>query len=120
MYGSELLIENRSGRAMSYFVRRREPETNSVESVYAGSRRRRSADPAADHIEFQVDLALGESTLLRLLFKPAEDVAQARQNLAHSAKIVLRRYLSEARDNYLMPAKAEWPLSPSEQDTKLR
>jgi hypothetical protein len=105
MYGSELLIENRSGRAMSYFVRRRERETNSVESVYAGSRCV-PWNSAGDHMEFKLDLAPGESTLLRLLFKPAEDVAQARQNLAHSAKIVLRRYLSEARDNYLMPAKA--------------
>ena len=105
MYGSELLIENRSGRAMSYFVRHRERETNSVESVYAGSRCV-PWNSAGDHIEFKVDVAPGVSTLLRLLFKPAEDVAQARQNLAHSAKIVLRRYLSEARDNYLMPAKA--------------
>ena len=105
MYGSELLIENRSGRTMSYFVRRRERETNSVESLYAGSRCV-PWNSAGDHIEFKVDLAPGESTSLRLLFKPAEDLAQARQNLAHSAKIVLRRYLSEARDNYLMPAKA--------------
>jgi hypothetical protein len=28
------------------------------------------------------------------------------QNFAHSAKTMLRRYLSEARDNYLAPAKA--------------
>jgi hypothetical protein len=105
MYGSELLIENRLGRATSYFVRRRERETNSVESVYAGSRCV-PWNSAGDYIAFKVDLAPGESTLLRLLFKPAEDVAQAHQNLGHSAKILLRRYLSEARDNYLMPAKA--------------
>ena len=105
MYGSELLIENRSQRAKSYLIRRREHDSNSIESVYAESR----CVPwncAGDHIEFKVDLSPDESTLLRLLFKPAEDVAQARQNLAQSAKIVLRRYLSEARDNYLMPAKA--------------
>jgi hypothetical protein len=105
MYGTELLIENHSGRAMSYFVRRRERDSNSIESLYAGSR----CVPwksAGDHIEFKVDLVSGESTLLRLVFKPADHVARRRQNLAHSAKIVLRRYLSEARDNYLMPAKA--------------
>ena len=105
MYGSELLIENRSGRAMSYFVRRREHEPNSIESLHAGSRCV-PWDPAGDHIEFKVDLAPGENTLLRLLFKAADDVAHKRQDLAHSAKTVLRRYLSEARDNYLMPAKA--------------
>ena len=105
MYGSELLIENRSGRAMSYFVHRREREPQRIESLYAGSRRL-AWNAAADHIEFKVDLAPGESALLRLVFKAAENVAHERQNFAHSAKTVLRRYLSEARDNYLMPAKA--------------
>ena len=70
-----------------------------------------SWNSAGDHIEFKVDLAPGESTLLRLLFKPAEDVAQERQNLAHSAKTVLRRYLSEARDNYSCLQRREWPPS---------
>ncbi len=105
MYGSELLIENRSGRAISYFVRRREREPDSIESVYMGSHRV-PWNSAGDRIEFKVDLAPGESALLRLLFKGGEEVAHGRQNLAHSAQIVLRRYLSEARDNYLMPAKA--------------
>jgi hypothetical protein len=105
MYGSELLIENRSGRATSYFVRHRERETNTIETVYAGSRRV-PWNFSGDHIEFEVDLPPGESMLLRLLFKAAEGVAHGRHNLAHSAKTLLRRYLSEARDNYLMPAKA--------------
>jgi hypothetical protein len=105
MYGSELLIENRSGRTMSYFVHRRESAPHSIASVYAGSRRV-PWNSAGDRIEFKVNLPPGESTLLRLVFKPAEDVVQGRQNLAYSAKTVLRRYLSEARDNYLMPAKA--------------
>ena len=105
MYGSELLIENRSDRAMSYFVRRREREPQRIASLYAGSCRL-PWNAAGDHIEFKVDLASGESALLKLVFKAAEDVAHERQNFAHSAKIVLRRYLSEARDNYLMPAKA--------------
>lgn len=105
MYGSELLIENHSGRVMSYFVRRCEREPKRIESLYAGSRRL-PWNAAGDHIEFKVDLASGESALLRLLFKAAENVAHERQNFAHSAKTLLRRYLSEARDNYLMPAKA--------------
>ena len=105
MYGSELLIENRSGRAMSYFVRRREHEPNSIESLHAGSRCV-PWDSAGDHIEFKVDLAPGESTVLRLLFKAADDVAHERQDLAHGAKTVLRRYLSELCDNDLIPAKA--------------
>jgi hypothetical protein len=105
MYGSELLIENRSGRTMGYSVRRRESDAHTIESVYAGSRRVQW-NSGGDYIEFTLDLACGESTLLRLLFKPAKDVRNGGHNFAHSAKTVLRRYLSEARDNYLMPAKA--------------
>jgi hypothetical protein len=105
MYGSELLIENRSDRTMSYFVRRREREPNSIESLYAGSHRV-SWNSAGDYIEFKVDLAPGESTLLTLRFKAAGDAAYSGENLAYAAKTMLRRYLSEARDNYLAPAKA--------------
>ncbi len=105
MYGSELLIENGSDRAMSYSVGHREWDPHTIESVYAGSRRVQW-NSGGDHIEFKLDLAPGESMLLRLVFKPAKDVVHGRHNFAHSAKTVLRRYLSEARDNYLMPAKA--------------
>jgi hypothetical protein len=105
MYGSELLIENRSDQAMSYFVRRREHEPNSIESLYAGSRPV-SWNSAGDYIKFKVDLPAGESALLTLLFKAAKGVAHSEQNLAQSAKTLLRRYLSEMRDNYLVPAKA--------------
>src|SRR6266480_767230 len=105
MYGSELLIENRSDRTKSYFIRRREHEPKSIESLHAGSRRV-SWDSAGDYIECEVNLAPGESTLLTLRFKAAEDSAHSTQNLAYTAKTMLRRYLSEARDNYLEPAKA--------------
>jgi hypothetical protein len=105
MYGSELLIENRSGRAISYFVRRREHAPHNIEGVYAGSHRV-SWKSAGDGIEFNVEVAPGDSTLVKLVFKAAQKVAHARHGFASTAKIVLRRYLSEARDNYLMPAKA--------------
>jgi hypothetical protein len=105
MYGSELLIENPSNRARTYFVRRREPEPNSIESLYAGSRPV-SWNSAGDHIAFKVELAPRENISVTLFFRSAENLPQSRQNLAQTAKIMLRRYLSEARDNYLMPTKA--------------
>jgi len=105
MYGSELLIENRSERAKSYFIRRREHEPKSIESLHAGSLQV-SWDSAGDYIECEVNLAPGESTLLTLHFKVAEDSSHSTQNLTYTAKTMLRRYLSEARDNYLAPAKA--------------
>ena len=105
MYGSELLIENRSQRAKSYLIRRREHDSNSIESLHAGSRRV-SWDFAGDYVECRLALGPGASTLLTLRFKAAEAVAHRRQNLVHSAKTLLRRYLSEARDNYVVPTKS--------------
>jgi hypothetical protein len=105
MYATELLIENRSDRAKSYSIRRREHDYNSIESLHAGSRRM-SLNSTGDYIEFKVELGPGEGTLIMLRFKVAEGALHSRQSLAYSAKTMVRRYLSEARDNYLAPAKA--------------
>jgi hypothetical protein len=105
MYGTELLIENYAERAKSYSIRRREHHPNGIESLHAGSRRL-SWEPVADYIEFQLELGPGETTLLTLRFKAAEDVARGHQNFVHGTRTMLRRYLSEARDNYVAPVKA--------------
>jgi hypothetical protein len=105
MYGNELLVENRSGRAKSYLIRRREHDPDSIESLHVVSRPV-LWDSAGDYIEFKVNLAPGESTLLALPFKAAEATPDSSQNLAYAAKTMLRRYLSEIRDNYVAPAKA--------------
>jgi hypothetical protein len=105
MYGNELLIENRSELAKRYFIRRREHDPNSIESLRAG------LGPLlwesnGGYIEFKLEVRPGESALITLRFRSAEDVVHGHNNLAYSAKTMLRRYLSEARDNYLAPAKA--------------
>ena len=105
MYGSELLIENGSDRAKSYFVSRREREPHTIESLHTESRRV-PWDSAGDYVRCEVNLGPGVSTLLTLRFKAAEHAMHSNQNLGYAAKTMLRRYLSEARDNYLEPAKA--------------
>ena len=105
MYGSELLIENPSDREKNYLVRRREHEPENIESLRTLSREV-SWYSAGDYMEFKVGLSPGESTLVTLRFKGAEDLGNMSQTLAYCAKTMLRRYLSEARDNYLAPAKA--------------
>ncbi len=105
MYGNELLIQNRSERAKTYSIRRREHDADSIESVDAGSRQV-SWHAAGEFVEFRVHLGPGESTLLALRFKIAERAARSSQNVRYAVKTMLRRYLSEARDNYLAPAKA--------------
>jgi hypothetical protein len=105
MYGNELLIENRSEQPKSYFVRRRESHPSSLESLHAGSRQL-SWESVDDYIAFKLELKPGETTLVTLRFKAAKDVAHGRQNFAGSVRTMLRRHLSEMRDNYLVPAKA--------------
>jgi hypothetical protein len=105
MYGNKILVENRSERAMNYFVRRREREPQSIESLNAGARRL-AWEAVDDHIEFKLELGPNESMLLTLGFKPIGEVVLGRKTLAHRARTRLRRYLSEARDNYLAPARA--------------
>jgi len=105
MYGSELLIENRSERAKSYFIRRREPDPNGIESLHAGSHPV-SWESVGNYIEFKVDVVPGESSLLTLRFKAAQDAADSSENFIYAAKTMVRRYLSEARDNYVAPTKS--------------
>jgi hypothetical protein len=105
MYGNEVLVENDSRRAKSYFIRRRERHPNGIESLHAGSRQL-SWDSAGDSIQFKVELGPGEATVVTLRFKAAENVAHRDRNFVRSTKTMLRRYLSEARDNYVVPAKS--------------
>ena len=105
IYCNQAVIENTSDKTQKYVVRRREHRPDSVEDILAGS------DQAAwhrngDFIEFTLTLQPGESVLVALRFKPGESVAHHRQSMMSSASTALRRYLSEARDNYLAPAKA--------------
>src|SRR5213592_3202082 len=79
MYGSELLIENRSERMKSYLIRRRERHPDSIENLDAGSRQL-PWECVGDWIQFKLELPPGETTLLTLHFKGAEDVAYVRQN----------------------------------------
>ena len=105
MYGNKLLVENRSEGAISYFIRRREREPKSIETLHAGPLGV-SWKAVEDYIEFKLELGPSESTLLTLDFKPAGEVVHGPKKFAHRAKTRLRRYLSEARDNYLTPARA--------------
>jgi hypothetical protein len=105
MYGNKLLVENRSKGATSYLVRRREREPKSIETLHAGPLGV-SWEVVEDYIEFKLELGPSESTLLTLGFKPAGEVVHGPKKFAHRAKTRLRRYLSEARDNYLTPARA--------------
>jgi hypothetical protein len=105
MYCNQAVIENRSDRPKKYVVRRLEHQPENIESLCAGLDQL-SWKLNGDYIQFGLELQPGESTLVTLRFKPGEAVGYAPQSIFSSAKTRLRRYLSEARDNYFAPAKA--------------
>jgi hypothetical protein len=105
MYASQILIENRSEQAKTYWVRRREHHPNSIESLCAGSQQL-SWQAVGNYVAFKLELEAAETTLVTLNFKRADDLTHGHQNFVNRAKTMLRRHLSEARDNYLVPAKA--------------
>ena len=104
MYAAEMLIENSSTAAKCFRIRRREAEPEKVSEIRAGS------DLLTWHqldgyLHFEITLPPGESVLICVRWMPLEHVG--RNGLSHSGfKTGLRRYLSEFRDNYVVPAKA--------------
>ena len=105
IYCNQAVIENRSKNTHRYVVRRREHQPDSVEHIHAGT------DELVwrwngGYIEFAVTLQPGASVSLTVRYKAGEPVANHRRSIVSSARTRLRRYLSEARDNYLTPAKA--------------
>ena len=104
MYGTELVLENRADRPKSYLMRRRESHAQDIESLRAGSHEL-PWKSAGGYIKSQLKVEAGETILLTLRFKTEAHVTDA-PNFVHSARTMLRRYLSEMRDNYFVPAKA--------------
>jgi len=54
----------------------------------------------------EIELNPGESRTVGIRFRDLSGNGQYRENAGYKVKTWLRRYLSEARDNYFMPTKA--------------
>jgi hypothetical protein len=104
MYGAEILIENFSPGPKLFRIKRRETEPATVTEIRAGSDLVPWA-AAGEYLHFEVTLPPGESTLVSVRGIPPEQ--PGRNGRIHSGlKTGLRRYLSEMRDNYVVPAKS--------------
>lgn len=100
MYAAEMLIEN-CGRSPRLFkIKRRETNPDELEEIVVGGQRV-AWKMAGDYLGFEVSLPPRGSSLVQLRFKGSAPTIRHRSRW----KIGLRRYLSEMRDNYLVPAK---------------
>jgi len=108
MYGSELRLDNRSQRQRLYSVSRRESDSSAVKEIRAGDREIpwKFSD---GRIHFEIELASGHSTVVCLIFYDNPAQIRYREKTSYKLKVRLRRYLSEARDNYVMTRRSWLP-----------
>jgi len=101
MYAAELLLENSSAESKRCLVRRHECDPSAIREASADS------DPvvwksADDCINFEIELSPGERKMISIKFhEPAENGYPGR-NVPYRLRTMVRRYLSELRDNYVM------------------
>jgi hypothetical protein len=104
MYGTELRIENRSGRPKRYLIRRRESEPSGIKEVRVGSEER-VWNFDNGRIDFEVELDPGENRIITIRFHDLDGNGQCEETASYKAKTMLRRYLCELRDNYVTTTK---------------
>jgi len=101
MYGSELRLENRSEQQRRFCITKREPDVSAIKEVRAGVR----PIPwtfSEGRIGFEVELAAAEITMVSVTFHDYPGTVQCQENIGYKLKTMLRRYLSEVRDNYVV------------------
>ena len=104
MYGRELRLENQSGQRRRYLIRKRESKPSSIKEICADSRRI-AWNSGKDCIDFETELNPGQGITIQIRFHELIGDGQYEDKLPYRAKAVVRRYLSELRDNYITPAK---------------
>ena len=101
MYGAELRLENRSAQEQRYLIRRREFEPSAINEI------RHESAPIAwnfvnDNINLETKLGPGETKTISIRFHEPAGSGRNGENASYKFRTMLRRYLSEARDNYIV------------------
>ena len=104
MYGTELRIENRSEQPKHFLIRRRDHEASAIQRICAGAQEI-SWKPVNGHIELEIELNPGENQVIQIRFHDAAEKRRSGDNLPYRLKAMLRRYLCEVRDNYIVPMR---------------
>jgi hypothetical protein len=103
MYGSQVRIESPSDQKTVFRFRKRESKSEHVKSVQMdGQPVRWEAAEGGQNIAFEVTLKPGESRIVTVAFHEFEPTESFEgENLKYKLKTMVRRYLSEVRDNYV-------------------
>ena len=107
MYATELRIENRSHEPKHFLIRRRECEPSAIDKISTGAQE--IAWRAVDgRIDFEIELHPGENQVIKIKFHNLAGEGHNGDNLPYSLKTMLRRYLCEVRDNYIVPLRCRF------------
>src|SRR5262245_56897775 len=104
MYGAELRLENRSGQPTRFSIRRRECEPSAIERICTDAKEF-AWRQVNGRIDFEIELNPGENRVIKIKFHRLSAETCNGDNLAYRLKAMLRRYLCEARDNYVVPMR---------------
>ena len=107
MYGTELRIENRSQERKHFLIRRRECKPSAIREIRDGS------GPIAWNslnggIDFEIELNPGECRVIKIRFHSLAGKECNGDTLSYRLKAMLRRYLCEVRDNYVVPTRSRF------------
>ncbi|HMS82083.1 MAG TPA: hypothetical protein PKD12_00350 [Nitrospira sp.] len=100
MYGSELQLNNTFGQHTEFRITRRETDKTVIREVHV------DGHPipwefADEHVRFATELGAGQSASIRIVVSEYGVEATHQDNMAYRLKVMVRRYLSEMRDNYV-------------------
>jgi hypothetical protein len=107
MYGTELRIENRSGRPKRFLIRRRECEPSAIQRICTDAQEI-TWRQTNERIDFEIELNPGENQVVKIKFHHLAGKERNGDNLPYRFKAMLRRYLCEVRDNYVMPMRCRF------------
>ena len=101
MYASELTVENPSGEAKHFVVRRRESDPSLIKSIRIGAQPIPS-NISEGNIIFEIELQPRNSATVRVQFHDLHQSQASKRDLLYEIRTLLRRRLCEVRDNYFM------------------
>ena len=100
MYGTELILENPWREEMRFNLTRLESDPQVIRTLTADSQ---PLDWTVrdNRIAFSIQLRAGEKVAIRLRYYPLKEAIPAEDRVSVRTRTLLRRYICEARDNYL-------------------
>jgi hypothetical protein len=101
IYGTEAQVENSSDQPRKFLVKRLESSPSTIREIHAGPRNVNWSASDED-VHFDLEVQARKSVTIRLVFKNFDRDEPWDENAYYKFTTGLRRFLSEARDNYVI------------------